>query len=1169
MAFTHLHVHTEYSLLDGAAKIPELISYVKELGMDSLAITDHGVMYGVIQFYETAKEQGIKPIIGCEVYVATGSRFAKERGERYNHLVLLCKDNEGYQNLIKMVSYGFIDGFYHKPRIDLELLKKYNKGLIALSACLAGAIPRTLLEYGYEKAKETALLYSDIMGEGNFYLELQDHGIPEQKTVNQALIRIHRETGLPLVCTNDTHYIRREDSQAHDILLCIQTGKKINDEDRMRYEDGQFYVKSPEEMSELFSYIPEAVENTHKIAEQCNVSFEFNNYKMPVYEIPDGKTSYEYLTEKCIEGLDERYGKERNELYDKRLSHELETIKQMGFVDYFLIVWDFIHYAKQNGISVGPGRGSAAGSIVAYCLHITDIDPLRYDLIFERFLNPERVSMPDIDIDFCPERRKEVIDYVTEKYGRDYTSKIITFDTLAAKNSIRDVGRALDIPYADVDKIAKMVPNELNIELKTAIFGDSESGTPGNPELKKLYDTDEGVRFLLDMSMQLEGLPRHSGKHPAGVVICDRPVIDCVPLSASDGDIVTQYPKDTCEHLGLLKMDFLGLRTLTVIEDTFKEINRNRKDPISEDDIDYDDKAVYELICQGRTTGVFQLESGGMQSFMKRLQPSNMEDIIAGISLYRPGPMDFIPKYLEGKTNSSNIKYTHPSLEGILKPTYGCIVYQEQVMQIVRELAGYTLGKSDEVRRAMAKKNPEKMAKERKNFIYGNKEAHVPGCLANGIPEDTANKIFDEMTDFAKYAFNKSHAAVYAVVAFRTAWLKTHYPVEFMAAILTSVMDDPKKSAVYMEECRRMKIKLLPPDINESYGNFSVSGKNIRYALSAVKNVGKSNIAYLVKERERGGNFLSLTEFLDRIGSNANTRMLESLIFGGAFDSLGGTRKQYFNVYEDIYKGIGHSKKKSIDGQLSLFTDYADDIADSFKDDLPDIGEFDKKTKLMNEKNVLGVYLSDNPLSDYEELIQNYVSNKLVEFETADDENTASVETPVITDEQYVTVIGIISAVRTKSTRSNQIMSFVTIEDMTSSIEMLVFPKVHTLYANILHENQIIYVTGRASISEDQAPKIIVEEIKTIERLSAENTQLWLKIPIGSKITPDMLCNEAASHRGFSPVIIYVEESGQKLHLKENYSVLIDDRLKTTLTSMLGKGNVVEKKKNVKKRGKV
>ena len=1150
MPFTHLHVHTEYSLLDGAAKISELVAHAKANGMDAIAITDHGVMYGVIHFYKAALEQGIKPIIGCETYIATGSRFSKEKGDGYNHLVLLCKDNEGYKNLIKMVSYGFIDGYYRKPRIDLELLKKYNKGLIALSACLAGPIPRAILDQGYEKGKELALMYNDIMGEGNFYLELQDHGIPEQKTVNQALIRISKETGIPLVCTNDTHYIKAEDAQAHDLLLCIQTGKTVNDTDRMRYEGGQYYVKTPEEMAELFSYIPEAVENTQKIADQCNVTFEFNKYKLPVFDVPDGKTAIEYLTELCQNGLLRRYGEKHDPALDKRLDYEIGVIKQMGFVDYFLIVWDFIRYAKENGISVGPGRGSAAGSITAYTLGITDIEPIQYDLFFERFLNPERVSMPDIDIDFCYERRQEVIEYVNRKYGADHVAQITTFGTLAARNAIRDVGRVLDIPYADVDKIAKMVPEELKITIKKAL--------DLNPDLRAVYESDEQVHFLIDMSMKLEGLPRHSSTHAAGVVICDKPVMEYVPLSTNDGLITTQFNMTTCEELGLLKMDFLGLRTLTVIKDAFAEINRGRETPLTVDDIDYSDPAVYAMIRQGKTTGVFQLESAGMQNFMKELAPACMEDIIAGISLYRPGPMDFIPKYITGKNNRNKIEYTHPALESILKPTYGCIVYQEQVMQIVRELAGYSLGRSDLVRRAMSKKKEEVMAKERHNFIYGI-EGQVKGCLANGISEDVANEIFDEMTDFAKYAFNKSHAAAYAVVAFRTAWLKTHYPVEFMAALLTSVMDNPKKISGYMEECRRMKIRLLPPDINESYGNFSVSGSNIRFALSAVKNVGRNNIDFLVKERTANGKFISMTEFLDRMDTNVNSRMIESLIYGGAFDSLGGTRRQYFSSYELIYKSLGQTKKNSIDGQLSLFNDFAEDKKAAFKDELPNVGEYDKKTLLSYEKDVLGIYLSSHPLDEYADIIDIVSTNRLIELdtETADPESR-------IQDNQAIGFIGIITAVKTKITKNGQKMAFITVEDSSSSAEVLIFPKIYALCPSIIEADRVVYINGRTSISEDRGNSIIAEDIMTIEQLKARNTELWLKLTSETSETPDTLCEYIAAHKGYSSVIIYDAALKKKMYLTEKYRVYIDNTLLETLTKKLGSGNVATKNKLIK-----
>ena len=892
--FTHLHVHTGFSLLDGSSKIKELVKKTKELGMDSIAITDHGVMYGCVEFYKAAKAEGIKPIIGCEVYVASKSRFDKENSPDnfYYHLVLLAENNKGYDNLIKIVSYGFKDGFYYKPRVDIELLEKYHEGIIALSACLAGPVARTIIRQGYDKAKEVALRYNNIFGENNFFLELQDHmdGSVDQQTVNQSLMRMHQETGIPLVATNDCHYISPEDAEAHDILLCIQTNTTVDEADRMRYEGGQYYVKSPEEMYSLFPYAHQACENTYKIAQRCNVEFEFGNYKLPVFDVPEGKTAVEYLSELALNGLKERYGEVTPKLKE-RLDYELSIIIQMGFVDYFLIVWDFIKYAKDNGISVGPGRGSAAGSIVAYSLRITDIDPIKYDLIFERFLNPERVSMPDIDIDFCYERRGEVIDYVRRKYGNDQVVQIVTFGTMAARNAIRDVGRALNIPYADVDRVAKMVPQELHITIEKALVK--------NPEFKEIYDTDPTVKHLIDMSMKLEGLPRHTSTHAAGVIISDRPVEDYVPLNLNvkDNAITTQYTMTICEELGLLKMDFLGLRTLTVIQNAFKEIERNYGLKFDGHNIDYADREVYDLISSGKTLGVFQLESPGMTSFMKELRPNNIEDIIAGISLYRPGPMDFIPKYIDGKNNPSHIKYTHPLLEPILRNTYGCIVYQEQVMQIVQELAGYSLGRSDMVRRAMSKKKADVMAKERENFINGLGDS-VPGCVKNGISANIANTIFDEMTDFAKYAFNKSHAACYAVVAYQTAWLKTHYPAEFMAALMTSVQDRPDKIALYIANCKTMNIGILPPDINESLSNFSVSDGNIRFGLSAIKGVGSNNITSIIKNRSNEGNFKSLHQFLDRMGSNINSKTIESLIYAGAFDSLGGKRSQYIQSYK-------------------------------------------------------------------------------------------------------------------------------------------------------------------------------------------------------------------------------------------------------------------------------
>ena len=874
MEFTHLHVHTEYSLLDGSSKIKEITSRAKELGMKSLAITDHGVMYGVIDFYKAAKEVGIKPILGCEVYVAPGSRFDKQPGEsesRYYHLVLLAENNTGYKNLMKIVSRGFTEGFYYKPRVDYEVLEQFHEGIIALSACLAGEVQRYLARGMYEAGCEAAKRYEGIFGKGNFFLELQDHGIPEQKYVNPQLIRMSQELGIDLVCTNDVHYTYAQDADAHDILLCIQTGKKVTDENRMRYDGGQYYLKSPEEMAELFPYAPQALENTCKIAERCNVEIEFGVTKVPHFEVPQGFDSWTYLNHLCNEGMKRRYP-DADEEKKKRLEYELSVIHKMGYVDYFLIVWDYINYAKTHGIAVGPGRGSAAGSIVSYCLGITDIDPIKYSLIFERFLNPERVSMPDIDVDFCYERRQEVIDYVVEKYGKDCVVQIVTFGTMAARAVIKDVGRVLDLPYAMVDNIAKMVPREIGITIDKAI--------QENPDLRNAYENDAQVHDLIDKSKRLEGLPRHASMHAAGVLISQKAVDEYVPVATgSDGAVVAQFVMTTLEELGLLKMDFLGLRTLTVIQDAEK-LARKKNPEFSIDNINYEDKNVYDMISTGKCEGIFQLESAGMKNFMKELKPQSIEDLIAGISLYRPGPMDFIPQYIKGKNNPGDITYDCPMLEPILKPTYGCIVYQEQVMQIVRDLAGYSLGRSDLVRRAMSKKKTSVMEKERQNFIYGNPEENVPGCISNGIDEKTANKIYDDMIDFAKYAFNKSHAACYAVVAYQTAYLKTYYPVEFMAALMTSVVDNTDKVAGYIYACRQMNIQMLPPDVNTSDMEFSVEDNAIRFGLSAVKSLGRPTIKAIIDERNKS-RFTSIQDFISRLYTDLNKRTLENLIKSG------------------------------------------------------------------------------------------------------------------------------------------------------------------------------------------------------------------------------------------------------------------------------------------------
>ena len=1149
--FTHLHVHTEYSLLDGSAKIKELVSRAKELNMDSIAITDHGAMYGVIDFYKEAKSQGIKPIIGCEVYVASKSRFSKDNtGFNYSHLVLLAENNEGYQNLIKLVSYGFIEGFYYKPRIDMELLKKYHKGLIACSACLAGAVSRNILNVSYEKAKEVALEYDEIFGRGNFFLEMQDHGLKEQQIVNHALMRMSKETGIPLICTNDSHYIYKEDSVPHDILLCIQTGKTVKDTDRMRYEGGQFYLKSPDEMYELFPYCEEALENTWKIANRCNVEFKFHDLKLPRFDVPEGKTASEYLRELCFDGFYKKYENPSDELKE-RLVYELDTIEKMGYVDYFLIVWDFIKYSKDNGIIVGPGRGSAAGSLVSYCLSITTIDPVKYDLIFERFLNPERVSMPDIDVDFCYERRQEVIDYVIRKYGEDHVAQIITFGTLAARAAIKDVGRALAMPYADVDRVSKMIPTELGITIKKAL--------DMNPELLKAYNEEEDTKRLIDTSMRLEGLPRHSSTHAAGVVICREPVMEYVPLNSNDGAITTQYTMTTLEELGLLKMDFLGLRTLTVIQNAVKEIERIHNISLDIDNIPDDDEKVYEMISQGKTEGVFQLESNGMKQFMRELQPNRLEDLIAGISLYRPGPMDFIPKYIKGKNNQNDIQYTHESLKPILNTTYGCIVYQEQVMQIVRDLAGYSLGRSDLVRRAMSKKKESVMIEERKNFVYGI-EGEVPGCVKNGIPVDVAEKIFDEMTDFAKYAFNKSHAACYAVVGYQTAWLKYHYPVEFMAALMTSVMDNTTKVSGYIEECKKMGIQLLPPDINEGYAHFSVFDGKIRFGLGAIKNVGRNVIKAIVSDREQNGYYKSLTEFCNRLdGGELNKRCIESFIKSGAFDSFGGKRSQYMEAYKNIVDGVGKAKKNNIEGQINLFDMGFDDDSQSenaYTDVLLDMDEYPENVILSMEKEVLGIYVSGHPLSSYEEDLRRKTSCSSIDFMLETREEKGSVK-----DNQSVIIGGLISKVTKKYTRNNNQMAFISIEDMQGVVEVVVFPNVYEKFAHIIKEENVVIINGRANISDEEDGKIICEGIKDIN----DNEKSWFSIGIiigkTNNIKTEDIIPILSKYQGSCPVYIKDIVSGNTFKADRRYWVSPSDSLVNELKSMLGDDCIAIKEK--------
>ena len=1158
MAFTHLHVHTEYSLLDGSSKIKELAVRAKELGMDSMAITDHGAMYGVIDFYRAAREAGIKPILGCEVYVAPGSRFDRENvhGEdRYYHLVLLAENNEGYQNLMKIVSKGYVDGFYYKPRVDMEVLKTYHKGIIALSACLAGEVPRFLARGLYEEAKEAVLKYQEIFGRGNYFLELQDHGIPMQRQVNQGIIRLSRELDIPLVATNDCHYINAEDWEAHDILLCIQTGKKVADENRMRYEGGQYYVKSEEEMRELFSYIPEAIDNTAKIAERCNVEIEFGVTKLPRYEVPEGYDSWGYLNHLCSEGFKERYPEDDGTLKE-RLEYELGVIKSMGYVDYFLIVWDFINFARSHGIAVGPGRGSAAGSIVSYCLKITNIDPIRYQLLFERFLNPERVSMPDIDVDFCYERRQEVIDYVVEKYGKDQVAQIVTFGTLAARGVIRDVGRVMDLPYSLCDQVSKMVPAELNITLDLAL--------KKNPELKALYDTDEQVHKLIDMSRRLEGLPRHTSMHAAGVVISRTNIDEYVPLSrGSDGTITTQFTMTTLEELGLLKMDFLGLRTLTVLQDAVAMIQKDHGVKLDLDHIDFNDKKVMESIGTGKDDGVFQLESGGMKSFMKELKPESLEDIIAGISLYRPGPMDFIPKYLKGKNDPVAITYTCPQLEHILKPTYGCIVYQEQVMQIVRDLAGYTLGRSDLVRRAMSKKKADVMARERKNFVYGNEEEGVKGCAANGIDEKTANQIFDDMTDFAKYAFNKSHAAAYAVVAYQTAYLKYYYPREFMAALMTSIMDNVTKVSEYILACRNMGIGILPPDINEGVSGFSVSGNSIRYGLSAIKSVGRAVVDVIISEREAGGPFSTLEDFVSRMSNReVNKRTLESFIKSGSLDSLPGTRKQKLYVSSELLENKAREKKTVMEGQMSFFDIAPEEDKGNFQVSFPDVGEFDKETLLAFEKETLGIYVSGHPMEAYQELWQKNVTARTSDFIVDEDGHT------VVEDNSIVVVGGMITAKKVKTTRTSQLMAFVSLEDMVGTVEALVFPKIYEKNKQYLTEDSKVFLRGRASIGDDPVGKLVCEEVIPF---SAIPNELWLQFEDQEfyERTVDSVMAVLRESEGKDRVVMYLKKERKLRRLSPSWAIDAQGRLLEELYTLLGEKNVKVVQKNIEKRDKI
>ena len=1175
MSFTHLHVHTEYSLLDGSSKIKEITKRAAELGMDSLAITDHGVMYGVIDFYKAAKEAGIKPILGCEVYVAPGSRFDKEAGtgeDKYNHLVLLAENNTGYQNLMKIVSRGFTEGFYYKPRVDKELLREFHEGIIATSACLAGEVQRYLARGMYEEAKRVALYYQDIFGKDNFFLELQDHGIAEQHYVNPQLLRMSEETGIELICTNDVHYTYADDADAHDILLCIQTGKKVSDENRMRYTGGQYYLKSPEEMAELFKYAPQALANTEKIAERCNVEIEFGVTKLPRFAVPEGFTSWTYLNYLCYEGLKKRYpeqaadisveefvrlakeesvedrkdvvikiAEDTNNIF-QRLAYELSVIYSMGYVDYFLIVWDYINFAKRHDIPVGPGRGSAAGSIVSYCLEITDLDPIKYSLIFERFLNPERVSMPDIDVDFCYERRQEVIDYVVEKYGKDCVSQIVTFGTMAARAVIKDVGRVLDLPYAMVDNIAKMVPREIGITIDKALAE--------NPDLKSEYENNEVVKDLIDKSKRLEGLPRHASMHAAGVLICGKPVEDYVPLSTgSDGAVVAQFVMTTLEELGLLKMDFLGLRTLTVIKDAENLIKKHNKG-FSIHDIDYSDKGVFDAISTGKCDGIFQLESAGMKSFMKELKPRSLEDLIAGISLYRPGPMDFIPQYIKGKNNQNSVTYACPQLEAILKPTYGCIVYQEQVMQIVRDLAGYSWGRSDLVRRAMSKKKAYVMEQERKNFIYGNKDEGVKGCVNNGIDEKVAGKIYDDMIDFAKYAFNKSHAACYAVVSFQTAYLKTYYPVEFMAALMTSVIDNTSKVAGYIYACKQMNIGILPPDVNESQMEFTVENGKIRFAMAAIKSLGRPTIQAILKERGENGSFISMQDFVTRMSHALNRRAIENFVKAGAFDTFGHTRKSMMIVSESMLDSAIKHNKDSMTGQMALFDFAAEEDKKAFEIRIPDVAEYTKEELLGYEKEILGVYVSGHPLDEYTGMVNKYITNVSSDFEVDDELGETKAR-----DGAIATIGGLITEKTIKTTKKGQLMAFLTVEDVVGTVEVVVFPNSFTANRVVIDHAEKVFVTGKVQANVDENAKLICDKVVDFASIPRK---LWIRFASLSDYEDkkDELYGILYNSDGNDTVVIYCTKENKRLTLPASRTIRVDSELIQKLQAMYGEKNV-------------
>ncbi len=1167
MRFTHLHTHTEFSLLDGASSVKKIISRVKELGMDSCAITDHGVMYGVVDFYKEAKEQGIKPVIGCEVYVAPRSRFDKvyEYDSKYSHLILLCENYEGYKNLSYIVTKGFTEGFYYKPRIDFELLSQHHEGLIALSACLAGEIPKALSADDYDGAKAIGEKYVKLFGKDNYFIELQDHSIAEQKRINPLLVKLAKELGVGLVATNDIHYANKEDAKYQDVLMCIQMQKTVDDEDRMKFETEEFYVKSPEEMAELFPYAPEAIENTAKIADRCNMEFDFNTRHLPSYDVPDGKTAWEYLNELCRSGLKKRYDNVTEELKN-RLSYELSVIKNMGFVDYFLIVWDFIHYAKSHGVGVGPGRGSAAGSIVSYTLEITDVDPIKYNLIFERFLNPERVSMPDIDVDFAPEGRQKVIDYVVRKYGEDNVAQIITFGTMKAKLAIRDVGRALNISYAETDKVAKLVPNDLNITIDRAL--------EVSKELDGMYHSDAKIKRLIDTSRALEGLARHSGTHAAGVVICKEPIVNYMPLQTNDDVLTTQFVKDTVEGLGLLKMDFLGLRNLTVINNAVDIIEKTRGVRLDMSKLDYDIKEVYDMISTGNTDGVFQIESAGMKSFMQELKPNCLEDIIAGIALYRPGPMDSIPRYIYNKNHPDEVKYKHPILSKILDVTYGCIVYQEQVLEIVRQMAGYSLGSADMLRRVISKKKADKMAVERQNFIYGKQDENgntiIDGCIRRGIDEKIAIDIFDEINEFANYAFNKSHAAAYAFVTYQTAYLKTFYPVEYMASLISSIEDTDKINA-YLMNCKSLGISKLPPDINKSGDSFTVEGMGIRFGLTAVKNVGKSFIAGVVEERNRGGEFKDFADFASRMANkDINKRAVEGLIKCGAFDSLGAKRSQLLTVFESVLDGEATARKNNVAGQMSLFGDTA---AEEVSFELPPMEEYPKSKLLALEKESCGMYFSGHPMEEYAQKAAKLTKVNIGEILSSFEHTEDGVQNGAVKDNDSVKICGIITNRKNKTTKTNSQMAFLQLEDMYGGMEVIVFPKTLTSYNGVLAEGNIVVLEGRVSAREDEEPKILCEKAALLDDVTpADNPPgekkeniaelingkrvLYIKMGTYDDIVLKTAVNVLKAARGETPVCFFAADTKKRIYAPRDCWIDENSHVVDDLFGIFGENNV-------------